>query len=127
MFTTKTRMRVPTSLWEDFDQLFNMFNEGFETTYKAPIDKEFTTELPLPGLEKEHLLIEVLGKTLIIKTKVKNAEGFIKRYVDNSYSYYLSDAHDLNKTVAKMENGLLKISVPLKKKEETKNITIEVK
>ena len=126
MFTTRTKTRFP-NMWAEFDELFNIFNEDFKVKYDVAIDKDFSTELPLPGLDKEHLSIEVSGRTLIIKTKVKNAEGFIKRYTDNSYSYYLSDAHDLTKTEAKMENGLLKIKVPLKKKDETKNITVEIK
>lgn len=128
MFNTRTRqVTFPNNLWENFDQLFDIFNEDLNVKYEVPTDKDFTAELPLPGLDKEHLSIEVTGKTLIIKTKVKNAEGFIKRYTDNSYSYYISDAHDLSKTEAKMENGLLKIKVPLKKKEETKTVTVEVK
>lgn len=128
MFRTRTtKFNLPDRVWKDFDDLFNAFNEELFTSYEVPKHKEFLTELPLPGLDKENISIEVSGKTLIIKTNVKTPEGFTKRYVDNSYSYYLTEAHDLNKTNAKMENGLLKITVPLKKKDETKNITIEVK
>lgn len=127
MFNTKTRTMFPKNMWENFDELFDIFNEDIKTSYNVPTDSDFTTELPLPGLDKEHLSIEVSGKTLIVRTKVKDAEGFIKRYADNSYSYYISDAHDLSKTEAKMENGLLKIRIPLKKKEQVKNITVEIK
>jgi|688.fasta_scaffold153556_3 HSP20 family molecular chaperone IbpA len=127
MNTLRTNMRSQKNLWQSFDELFNIFNEDFRTSYDIPSDKEFLTELPLPGLDKEHLSIEVSGRTLIVKTNIKNAEGFVKRYVDNSYSYYLSSSHDLSKTEAKMENGLLKIKVPLRKKEETKSVTVEIK
>jgi HSP20 family molecular chaperone IbpA len=127
MNTLRTNMRSQKNLWQSFDELFNIFNEDFGTSYDVPNDKEFLTELPLPGLDKEHLSIEVSGRTLIVKTNIKNAEGFVKRYVDNSYSYYLSSSHDLSKTEAKMENGLLKIKVPLRKKEETKSVTVEIK
>ena len=126
MFTTRTKTRFP-NMWAEFDELFNIFNEDFKTKYDAENNKDFTTELPLPGLTKENLSIEVSGRNLIIRTKIDNAEGFVKRYADSSYSYYLSDLHDLTKTEAKMENGLLKIKVPLKKKDEKKNITVEIK
>ena len=128
MFDTKTRrIKFPDQIFSNFDQLFDIFNEDIKMSYDVQPDKDFMVELPLPGLDKEHLSIEISGKTLIVKTKVKNADGFIKRYMDNSYSYYVSDVHDLSKTEAKMENGLLKITIPLKKKQEAKNITVEVK
>ncbi len=123
MNTLKRNTTNIESLMRDFDHIFDLFNQK-SSSYVA---KEFFTELPLPGLSKDDVTIEVRNNTLIIKTELDNPTGFVKRYQNEYYSYYLSDSHDLTNIEAKMENGLLSITVPLKKEKKKDAIKVTVK
>jgi HSP20 family molecular chaperone IbpA len=111
------------SLMREFDHIFHLFNE--KSNGHNP--EEFFTELPLPGLSKDDVTIELKDNTLIIKTELDNPIGFMRRYKGGYYSYYLSDYHDLTNIEAKMENGLLSITVPLKKEKKKDAIKVTVK
>jgi HSP20 family molecular chaperone IbpA len=121
MYTVKTEKNF-NSLLRDFDELFEIFNQKpFERN-----EKDFFVEIPLPGLSKENVGIEVKDRTLIVKINLDEPTGFIKRYKNEFYSYYLSESHDLNKITAKMEHGLLSLSVPLKREKKKESIKIDI-
>ena len=88
--------------------------------------KEFSVEIPFSGLSKDEIKIAVDGNVLTIKTDVKKESGFVLRHKNRSYSYSLSDAHDLEKVEAKMENGLLFIRVPVKEDMKKPNFEVEI-
>lgn len=111
------------SFMNDLDTLFEMFN----TSSIDQTEKEFFTELPLPGLSKDDVSIEVKENVLIIKTHLDNPTGFVKRYQGGYYTYYLSESHDLTNIDAKMNNGLLSVTVPLKKEKKKDAIKVTVK
>ena len=121
MLRTKTNF---DSFFKDFDQIFELFNEK---SFEGGIDKDFFTELPLPGVTRDDLTIEVKNKTLIVRVELKEPTGFVKRYHDNYFTYYLNDNHDLDNIDAKMENGLLSITIPIKKEKKTDAIKVKIK
>jgi len=100
--------------------------ESYDTESYASKDQDFSVEIPLPGLSKNDIELEVVGKTFTIKTKLKEPTGYLKRYQDYRYSYQLTDKYDLSKVEAAMVNGLLTIKVPLKEY-KTESLKIEVK
>jgi len=85
----------------------------------------------LPGVNKGDVTIEVdETQSLIIrgKTGCKEPENAVFRQyqVGNYYrAFQLSDDYDKDKISAKLENGLLEITIP--KKEEAKPRRIEIK
>jgi len=104
------------------DELLNSYDMESYTTK----DQDFSVEIPLPGLSKNEIELEVMGKTLTIKTKLNKPDGYLKRYQDYRYSYQLTDKYDLGKVEAAMTNGLLRIKVPLKE-QKTESLKIDVK
>lgn len=92
---------------------------------------EVVFSIELPGVAKGDVNIEVdENNTLIIKAKNSFTEPeniLLKQYnVGNYYrAFQISDEYDKDSISAKLENGLLEISVP--KKEEAKPRRIEIK
>jgi len=85
----------------------------------------------LPGVNKGDVTIEVdETQSLIISGKTSHKEpdnAVLRQYrVGNYYrAFQLSDDYDKDKISAKLENGLLEITIP--KKEEAKPKRIEIK
>lgn len=109
----------------DYDSLFSEINDIFNGL-KNKVNEEFYEEVPLPGLSKDEVEIEVINNCIVVKTKPKKITGFVKKYENDYYSYWLTSLHDLSAIDAKMENGLLTIKVPLRKK-NTDSINVVIK
>ncbi len=110
----------------DFIKMVDELLDSYDTESYATKNQDFSVEIPLPGLSKNDIELEVNGKTLTIKTKLNEPVGYLKRYQDYRYSYQLTDKYDLGKVEAAMTNGLLTIKVPLKE-QKTESLKIEVK
>ncbi len=108
----------------EFDRIFELLNEK---SFDGGVDKNFFTELPLPGVTRDDLSIQVKNNTLIIRVELKKPTGFVKRYQGNYFTYYLSDSHDLENIDAIMENGLLSINIPIKKEKIADVIKVKIK
>jgi HSP20 family protein len=120
----KTRVKNFDSIFKDFDEIFELFNEK---SFVGNEEKDFFTELPLPGLTRDDLSIELKNKTLIVRVELKEPTGFVKRYQGNYYTYYFNDSHDLENIDAKMENGLLSITIPIKREKKVDGIKVKIK
>ena len=85
----------------------------------------------LPGVGKGEVTIEVdETHSLIIRGKNGHREpenSVLRQYRTGNYyrAFQLSDDYDKEKITAKLENGLLEVSIP--KKEEAKPKRIEIK
>ena len=110
----------------DFSKAFDDLMDAYEMETYAANNKNFSVDIPLPGLSKNEIELEIVGKSFTIKTKLNEPSGYLKRYQDYRYSYQLTDKYDLVKIVATMKNGLLTINVPLKE-QKTESFKIEVK
>jgi len=122
-----------------FDDFFNRYyEEDSDNNFKAMAmdivehEKEFELLANLPGFKKEDVKISVHDNQLMIEAKYesKNEEkkGTMYRCERYSGSYrrnlYLPESADVNKIQAKMEDGVLKLTLPKKEETPKKEIVI---
>jgi HSP20 family protein len=129
-----------------FDDFYNMLDNFFEDSY-SPLrslsrdtfkldvqenDKEYTIEAELPGVKKDEIAIEMNDERLSIAIERKEEvneekKNYIhreRRYASMQRCIYLKDSK-ADKISAKLDNGILFISVPKEKeKPTTKKIDI---
>lgn len=110
-------------------------NVGSPATDYWETDKEVRMELDLPGIDKGDVEINATGDSLEIKAQKKHEskeekKGF-RRIERACQSFYrklpLPEYADTENIDAKLENGVLKISMPKKQLEAPKAKQIEVK
>lgn len=122
------RGRLTPAGFEDFYNVLDDFfsdpwmsgrrREAFKLDVQQT-DKEYLIEAELPGAKKDDLSIELTEGTLRIaynheETKDEENKNYIhreRRSVSSSRSIYLGDA-DAEGIRAKLDNGILKITVP---------------
>jgi HSP20 family protein len=80
-------------------------------------EKEYTIEFELPGVDKEHIEVEVSNQSLCV---TGSRDDF-----DYSGCYMLAHEVDENKAEAKYENGLLQLRIPLKQPAEGKKVKVQ--
>jgi HSP20 family protein len=80
-------------------------------------EKEYVIDFELPGVDKEHIELEVGGQSLCVAASSENAEF--------AGCWTLAHEVDEEKAQAKYENGLLRLKLPLKKAFEGKKVQIE--
>jgi HSP20 family molecular chaperone IbpA len=120
----RTRAAVPS--FRSFDRSFERFvNDAFFTGTSTPgfkveqDDKAWTVTLDLPGVAREELAISIEGAIVRIETKAEAKRQF-------KAAYELPQEIDVANTGAKLENGVL--SLTLAKQVPVSNVrTIEVK
>lgn len=129
----------PTRFW-DFEPLrIKLFDE--DPFFRTPLanieedDNKFNITAELPGLDKADLEITVKDGRLEIKGEQKeekedNREGLLRReYHSSSYyrSFNLPENVDEDKIDAKLDKGILKLTLPKKEEEKKEKKKIEVK
>jgi HSP20 family protein len=113
------------------NSLFNdLFSDSFFTqTTKSKTanieknEKEFLLTTALPGFSKEEVQVSVENDTLKIIAKSNKKQYWNKQ--EYNQSYILENNIDTNNIVAKLENGLLTILLPIKEQAKLKTISIE--
>lgn len=97
-------------------------------------DKELIVEAHLPNFEQDDIDIHVEDGALVVQAeKHEKEEDKKKKYVvrESSSSFYrriqLPERADTNKVEAHMEDGVLKVVVPLTPLPEPKKITVKSK
>jgi len=115
----------PLEMYSPFE---NLFADVWEENNKIFV------KLPMPGIKKEDIRIEVTGDTLSIegKSKEEKEEKDNKKYLlksSQTYSYSqrfsLPSAVDSDKVEAKFEDGVLTVQLPKAKESQTKAIEIK--
>lgn len=98
-------------------------------------DNSYLVEAEVPGMTKENVEIELGTNSIDIKAKKEEekeekAEGYIRRE-RGSLSFYrrlpLPEDADRDLIEAKMEDGILKISIPKTQKPEDRKKKVEIK
>lgn len=142
-FIKSVNDEINTILNRNFDSLFPEFvyNEDYSDLDKLSMpvelhehDKDYCVQAELPGVKKEDLDIDIDKNHLTINAKKEeekeeNESHYKKsefRYGEFSRTIYFPKDIDVEKTEAKLEHGILKISAPKKgeEKESTKKLTI---
>ncbi len=116
------------SYWENSEK----FSMPVEISDKG---KEFDIRAELPGVKKEDLDIDIEDNFLRINAKKfdeKNEEDNNYRHSEFNYGEFsrtiqLPEEIDINKTEAKLEHGVLKITAPKihREKEQTKKLIVK--
>jgi len=124
-FAPVVRTRAVSPAFRSFDRSFERFvNDAFYGTVSTGVnveqdDKAWTVTLDLPGVAREDLAINIEGAVARIETKAEAKRQF-------KAAYELPQDIDADATTAKLENGVLTLS--LAKKQPVSNVRqIEVK
>jgi HSP20 family protein len=147
--------RDPTEIWSDMDRLFDDFRSAFDDLFWVPAGaqttrhmqypkqplmniedtgKEFILTLETPGIKKEDVNIEVSETTLEISAESKTEEeekdrNYLRRERSISRYYRCMDLPEEVKTEdidAKLERGILKITLPKKEPKEIEKKKVKV-
>jgi len=127
-----------------FDILFrnhfksdSVFNPVTNTKHPHPLniffdDKGLHFEVACTGLTKGDVILDIEGDTLKINYKKPEEEDFHQGMIHNGLSkksfdlrYKIAPKFNLLKTDATLENGLLKIFIPLAEEAKPKSIKIK--
>ena len=115
---------------ESFFRPFYMDQEStFMKTDISQTDKDYVMEVEMPGFDKKdvELKFESGYITISAKKQANNDVNYIRREraVSCSRSYYMGDV-DESQIKAKYEHGVLTVTIPKEKPEQTKHaITID--
>jgi HSP20 family protein len=129
--------RVFDEFFRDFDRVGFDVTSSFGRTDIYEKDKALTFETELPGMKKKDITIKVEGDELVISGEIKrNEEVKEENYfrIGRRYGRFQrcfplpADRVEKNGIKARFEDGILKVTVPLKEsiKEKEKPIEIEV-
>jgi len=104
------------------DEILDAGLESYNTrAYVQEKEKEYEFEVELPGFRKEEVSVFVEDSVLSIKAEQKNKKINKKR----NREILMPEDFNPDKISAKLEDGLLKISIA-KQKPQTRKIKIEV-
>ena len=116
----------------EVDRLFNQFWNDLPTRTAAgqsPLFQVNTTDdgwridVPLPGIDPEHVNLEVAGSTLTIRAEEPaEKDGQALRY---EQSFTIPQFLDLEKISASHKHGMLRLTVPLKDSVKPRRVQIE--
>ena len=134
-------LRPMSSMLSLFDDFFNraLDDEGTDDNFRAMAmdivehEKEFEILANLPGFTKDNIKISVHDNQLLVEAncedKKEEHKGTIyrcERYSGNfRRSLILPDNVDVSQITAKMDNGVLRLTVPKKEPSPKKEIVIE--
>lgn len=128
--TTPRRNDLFDDAFESFFRPFYMDQEStFMKTDISQTDKDYVMEVEMPGFDKKDIELKFESGYITISAK-KQADNDVKyirreRAVSCSRSYYMGDV-DETQIKAKYEHGVLTVTIPKEKPEQTKHaITID--
>ena len=134
MYNLESKNNNCLSIFDEFNDLFgNVLEKDMKTNIMENADNyQVTSEIP--GVSKENIKIDVADNTLTIRVNKKKEDKdekknyLVKEISESSLSrsFYL-DEMDENNITAKMDNGILTITVGKVKevKPQTRRISIE--
>ena len=124
-FAPVIRTRAVAPSYRSFDRSFERFvNDAFFTGGRSGFnveqdDKAWTVTLDVPGIAREDLGIRIEGAIVRIETKPEAKRQY-------KAAYELPEEIDADATTAKLENGVLVLSLAKKQPVDTSR-TIEIK
>lgn len=90
--------------------------------YISSDDKQWSIEMPMPGISKDNLKVDVENSMLVVEATANIKSKAVKNI---KKSWYIDDSIDINNISAKLENGLLLITLPkIKPSKKSINVTI---
>lgn len=115
------------------DRLFNDFWRDLPTRTSrdwssssfnvTATDDAWRIDIPLPGIDPQHVTLEVSGSTLSLRAEDPEAkDGPALRY---QQTFTVPQFLDLDRVTASHRHGMLQLTVPLKESVKPKRIAIE--
>ena len=116
--------RLFNTFWSDLPERNPQSNQG---TFQVTSDDEgWRIEVPMPGIDPEHVMLEAAGNTLNIRAEVpgegRNKNAKVLQY---EQSLALPQFLDLDKISASNRHGMLTLRIPLKESVKPRRIAIE--
>jgi HSP20 family protein len=90
--------------------------------YVTSDDKQVTIEMPLVGMSKDNLKIDIEDNMLIIQATSSIKSKAVRNI---KKSWYVDDSIDVSAIAAKLENGLLVVTLP-KTKPAKKSVAVTI-
>lgn len=100
----------------DLFDAFKLFDD-YEKTYKSETIDNEGIKIELPGVKASDVDVSVEGKVLRVTGKSRHGKEF-------KYVYSLKSSADESSISAKLEDGLLSITIPKKSEQTTRKILI---
>ena len=142
MFLTKYRPK------NDIDTIFDSFGRGFlpaiqawtgegEEMFRHPrtnlneTDDAFVVTIEMPGVDKKNVDVSVDGDQLVVtgeRTEKLEDEGLLRREIRSEKfrrSFGIGNTIDRDAIKAKIDNGILKVTLPKTAKSVGKKIAID--
>ena len=128
--------------WNPFDEIFNVqrevdrvFNQFWSdlptrtasaaSSFQVQANDEgWRIDVPLPGIDPQHVTLEVAGNTLSIRAE-EPSEGKESRTLRYEQTLTIPQFLDLDKLTASHRHGMLRLSVPLRESVKPRRIQIE--
>lgn len=85
----------------------------------------YLLSLPLPGITKDRVELEISNAVLTVKIKLMEEEDESEGIAAESRSFSVPNGVNIEEISAKMENGVLLLSLPKKKEAEPLSIDFE--
>ncbi len=140
MFLTKYRPnRTIDSVFDDLFPAFKGFagENGEREGFRLPVtnvhetEKEFLLTMEMPGVDKKDVRVEIENDQIIVtgeKTEKTETEGLLRREIRSEKfrrSFVLDSAIDRDTIKARLENGMLKVTLPKKAESVGRKIDID--
>jgi HSP20 family protein len=120
------------SFQREFDRLFNQFWSDLPTRTAAgqspsfhanTTDDGWRVDVPLPGIDPQHVNLEVAGNTLTIRAEEPVEQGQPALRYEQAFT--IPQFLDLEKISASHKHGMLRLTMPLKASVKPRRIQIE--
>jgi HSP20 family protein len=140
MFLTKYRPSGTfDSIFDDWFPAFKGWNRESADgeAFRLPVtnvnetDEDFRLTMEMPGVEKKDVRVEIENDQIIVtgeKTEKTETEGLLRREIRSEKfrrSFLLDSAIDRDKVKAKLENGVLKVTLPKKAESVGRKVNID--
>jgi HSP20 family protein len=109
-------------LYRDIMKEFDYPNILSDSYFTYSSKESYIVEAPLIGVTKEELQVKVEGDTLLINAKPAKTSKFVK---NTGLGFSLQDDADKENISAKLEHGLLTVTIP-RVKPEKKSVNVKI-
>jgi len=114
--------RVFNQFWSDLPARTSAGQPGSFQVHTSP--DAWRIDVPLPGIDPEHINVEVAGSTMTIRAEV-SGEGEDRQVTRYERSLTLPQFLDVEKLTAANRHGMLQLTLPLKESVKPRRIQIQ--
>ncbi len=123
------------NMQREFDRLFNQFWNDLPTRHAAlastasvqvkATDDGWRLEIPMPGIDPEHVRLETAGNSISIRTEEQSGERAGGNTARHEQTLSLPAFLDVERIQASYRHGMLQLTLPLKDSVKPRRIQID--